>query len=202
MSWQPDYVSVAELKAWHHITDAVDDAEIALYCTGASRAVDTHTNRQFGVVAAVEERRYCAWADPEAGRWVVDVDDFQTAVGLLVKVSIAGVLTAVTLFDPLPINAAALGRPWEQLSISRDSAVQPSGIDFDVYVTALWGWTAVPTTVKLASRLQASRFAIRRESPYGIAGSPDQGSELRLLSRVDPDVGVSLNGLRRPRAVG
>jgi hypothetical protein len=61
-----------------------------------------------------------------------------------------------------------------------------------VKVTALWGWTAVPVAVKQATLLQASRFFSRRHSPYGVAGSPELGSEIRLLARVDPDVGVSL----------
>jgi len=60
-----------------------------------------------------------------------------------------------------------------------------------------WGWSAVPVPVKEATYLQASRFHSRRDSPYGIAGSPDQGSELRLLSRVDPDVAVSLSDFVR-----
>jgi hypothetical protein len=57
----------------------------------------------------------------------------------------------------------------------------------------------VPSAVKLATRLQASRFMARRDSPYGVAGSPDAGSEIRLLSRVDPDVAVALRGFSRPR---
>jgi hypothetical protein len=46
--------------------------------------------------------------------------------------------------------------------------------------------------------LQASRFYARRDSPYGVAGSPDLGSEVRLLSKVDPDVAVSLADYVRP----
>jgi len=50
----------------------------------------------------------------------------------------------------------------------------------------------VPTTVKQATLLQASRVFARREAPFGVAGSPDMGSELRLLEKVDPDVAVML----------
>ena len=62
----------------------------------------------------------------------------------------------------------------------------------ELAITGLWGWPAVPTSVKVATLLQASRFAIRRDSPYGIAGSPSEGSELRLLAAVDPDVKVAI----------
>jgi hypothetical protein len=40
--------------------------------------------------------------------------------------------------------------------------------------------------------LQASRLDFRRVAPAGVAGSPETGSEVRLLARVDPDVAVSL----------
>jgi len=48
-----------------------------------------------------------------------------------------------------------------------------------------------------ACLLQSSRIAARRDSPFGVAGSPETGSELRLLDRVDPDVAVTLSRYRR-----
>jgi hypothetical protein len=66
-----------------------------------------------------------------------------------------------------------------------------------VEVRATFGWTAIPDLVISATLLQAGRFASRRDSPYGIAGSPDTGSELRLLDKVDPDVAVMLAPLTR-----
>jgi len=62
----------------------------------------------------------------------------------------------------------------------------------DLTVTALWGWTEVPQAVKAATLLQVARFAARRDSPYGIAGSPDEGGEMRLLAALDPDLRTSL----------
>ena len=46
----------------------------------------------------------------------------------------------------------------------------------------------VPDGVKVATLLQAARYFKRRESPYGIAGSPEMGSEMRLRAELDPDV--------------
>lgn len=198
MAWKPDYITSAELKSYLRIFDTVDDAEIAVAVTAASRAIDDHCNRQFGKVDAAEERLYTARPDYERGRWVVDIDDLMTATGLVV--TIAGVAT--TAFTKEPVNAAPKTRPWTRLVVDSDSPVTPTGDPYEVSATAVWGWTAVPVAVKQAARLQGSRFHSRRDSPYGIAGSPDQGSELRLLSRVDPDVGVSLRDYRRPRAVG
>lgn len=201
MAWAPDYITAAELRTYMRIGDVDDDTELALAVTAASRAVDNHCNRQFGATAGAEQRFYTARYDYGRGRWVIDVDDFMTpaAAGLVVTVTDVG---TITLYDKEPINAAAKGKPWTRLVVRTTSTVMPTGAEFEVGVTANpWGWTATPSAVKLASKLQGSRFHSRRDSPYGIAGSPQEGSELRLLSKLDADVAVSLRGLVRPRAV-
>jgi hypothetical protein len=71
-------------------------------------------------------------------------------------------------------------------------AAPQSSDDYEATITVKWGWTAFPVPVVNAAKLQTARFVARRDSPYGIAGSPDQGSEMRLLARVDPDVAVIL----------
>ncbi|WP_211288847.1 hypothetical protein [Actinophytocola xinjiangensis] len=97
-----------------------------------------------------------------------------------------------------PRNAGPEGRPWTELAIPDAFAVgarfgQPDG----VRVTARFGWTTVPVAVEQASLLQASRLVARRSAPFGVAGSPEVGSEMRLLAKVDPDVAVTLDGYRR-----
>lgn len=198
MVWAPDYLTLAELKAFVKVDDAVDDVQLAMAITAASRAVDEHCNRQFGQVAAAEERRYTAWYDHERGRWVVDIDDLQDATGLTVEVD----GDAVTPYTLEPVNAVLKGKAWTRLVVSDESAVLPAGDANEVAIEALWGWSAVPASVKQATALQGNRLASRRTSPLGVAGSPEAGSELRLLARVDPDVAVSLQGLVRPRKTG
>ena len=194
MAWAPDYVTAVELKAFLRISDTDDDTFLALAISAASRAIDLFCNRQFGAVSgAAEERFYTAEWDKRRCRWFVSVDDLMTDTDLSVEVN--GV--AVTTITAHPINAAVIDRPWTSLWFDTDSAVFPTGVEDEVSVTAFWGWTSVPDTIKQACLLQASRFFARRTSPFGIAGSPDMGSELRLLSKVDPDVGVSLSPYQR-----
>jgi hypothetical protein len=197
MAWAPDYVTLAALKTYLRISDNVDDADLAIDITAASRAIDDHCNRQFGKVTAAEARIYTPRPDYERGVWVVDIDDLDDVTGLAVLVG----GSAVTSYTLEPVNAVVKGKVWTRLVISADSSVQPTGTDNEAAITAKWGWTTAPVSVGHACRLQASRFNARRGSPYGVAGSPDQGSEMRLLARVDPDVGVSLRGYRRERAV-
>jgi hypothetical protein len=52
----------------------------------------------------------------------------------------------------------------------------------------------VPASVKLAALLQATRLFKRKEAPFGVAGSLELGSELRLLAKLDPDVEMLLGG--------
>ncbi len=196
MAWAPDYVDVDVLANYMRIGDDADDVELAIAASAASRAIDDHCNRQFGLADVAEERRYSAWFDSTWSRWVVPVDDLMTVDGLAVEVSNSGVLTG---FVKEPRNAASKGRPWTRLTVDGASSVQPTGDEYEVAVTARWGWSAVPIQVKQATLLQASRFHSRRDSPYGIAGSPTEGSEMRLLSKLDPDVAVSLRALMRPR---
>lgn len=82
MAWAPDYVTTAELRtfATRH-TDTVDDTQLGLAVTGASRAVDRHTNRQFGKVDTAEERLYPAVWDRRRRRWVVEIDDLMDDTG-------------------------------------------------------------------------------------------------------------------------
>jgi uncharacterized phiE125 gp8 family phage protein len=193
MAWAPDYVTSAELKSYLHIDDANDDAQIALAIAAASRAIDTHCGRQFGSVSPIEERFYTGRWERRRRRWVVEVDDIMTTTSLTVEVE----GQAITEYQLEPSNAEFKGRPWTHLVVSPDSSVMPTGEQDEVAITGTWGWTAVPSSVKQATLLQASRFFARRGSPYGVAGSPDEGTELRLLSRVDPDVGVALAPFKR-----
>jgi hypothetical protein len=170
--------------------ETLDDAFLTMDVPAASRAVDRHTHRQFGKVDASEARRYSARWDRRRWRWVVDIDDLYSAAGLTVAVA-AG---AVDVFELEPVNALKVGKVYERLIVEPESANQPAGREENevTITTDKWGWAAIPLPVKLATLQQGTRFAWRREAPAGVAGSPDQGSEIRLLARLDPDVSVML----------
>lgn len=185
MAWAPNYCEDTDLADYARIPDTDDDVQLGLAISAASRAIDRHCRRQFGLVATPEARRYRVRS--RCGYWVATVDDLMTTTGLLVD--------GQAVVDPelTPLNAAAEGRPWTALEVD-ESAVDDRG---RVSITASWGWTTVPTAVVEACLLQASRVFARRGAPFGIAGSPDSGSEMRLLAKVDPDVAVSLEPYRR-----
>ena len=200
MTWEPNYLTVPEGRAYLRIQDGDDDTEIAAVITAASRAIDLTCNRQFGIVAAAEVRYYTAAWDRELDRWIIEIDDLMTtpAVGAITVQDGDGTpLGIIDKYTLTPRNAASRSRPWTEIIVKPDAAIQPTGVIDEVAAVALWGWSTVPVPIKQACYLQMNRLLARRDSPYGVAGSPDLGSELRLLARLDPDVAVSVSTYRR-----
>lgn len=189
MAWQPDYVDITgageDIQEYLRIDDSADDYWLGLGVSAASRAVDRATRRQFGRLEVAAPRRYrLRWS--YLACWpVADIDDLMSTDQLTVD----GV--PVTVPELYPLNAAADGVPWTQLAVATGTVGQV------VTVSERWGWLAIPDVIEQATAIQAGRFAKRRDALFGIAGSPDAGSEMRLLARLDPDVAVLVDTVRR-----
>lgn len=181
MTWQPDYCTSAELKSYLNISDSADDAFVALWITTASRNVDDYCGRQFGQVAIAEARTYTPQWDRHLCKYVTDIDDLQDTTGLAIVDSNSDTVTDYTLE---PVNASQKGRPYERITTTTRTG--------DLTPTALWGWSSVPSAAKVGLLLQAARLNSRRNSPFGVAGSPMEGSQVRLLAQLDPDFRTSL----------
>lgn len=199
MTWRPDYATAAQVKAFLRIVDTDDDAEIGTAITAASRAIDGFTHRQFGKVDAAEQRTYEAYHDRfrphlhwaqgfcDRGVWAVEIDDLAADTGLVV--SVGGV--TVTDYTLEPLNANAKGKVYERLVFGPNAEAVPDYANPVVDLTTdQWGWSAVPTPILHACKIQTGRFVKRRDALFGVAGSPQDGSELRLLAKLDPDVQV------------
>lgn len=185
MAWAPDYTTLAGLKSYLRIDDTADDVFLAVWITTVSRNVDDFCGRQFGQTLA-ESRTYTPVWDRHLSRYVTVIDDLQDITGLAIVDENS---TAVTDFTFQPVNALQKGRPYERILTTASTG--------DLTATGLWGWSAVPSAAPTGVYLQAARLAKRRDSPFGIAGSPSEGSEIRLLAQLDPDFRTSLKPLRR-----
>ena len=191
MAWAPDYVTTAELRSYlTRSSVTVDDTYLGMAVTAASRVVDDWCGRQFGKVDAPEARTFAAEYDASRRRWYVPIDDLHSTTGLTVNADDDDDQTydqAITDYQLWPVNAPQKGRPWERIVVNRASTVTPYAWDHEVAVSGLFGWAAVPVAVQEATLIEAARIYMRRVSPFGIAGSPETGSELRLLRAVDVD---------------
>lgn len=198
MPWAPDYVDAAALA--DYLDDAGDGSTLlaadTARLTGASkaacRAVDTSCSgairRQFG--SANGTRKYRVRATRSG--YVAEIDDLQTVAGLTV---LADGVAVASGWELRPLNALEDGKAYTRIVLPVAAC--------QVEITATpWGWTTVPDVVVEASLLQGSRFYMRRVAPFGVAGSPQDNSEVRLLERVDPDVAVMLRGYRRSKGLG
>lgn len=204
MAWKPDYCTLAELKAHLRITDTDDDGPLATVITAASRAIDHEAGRQFGSVTPVVARTYSIdcqlYLD---GRPAVAIDDLHSSVGLVVDTDDDDTGTYSTEwtigedFTLWPYNASLDGKPWTHLLSRSGSSLTFPRYPNSIRVTALWGWAAVPSVVKTACLIQSSRFFVRRDAAFGVAGSPEVGSEVRLLDRLDPDVALLVSSVKR-----
>ena len=162
----------------------------------ASRMVDDYTGRFFykdGTTAAPVTRYYTAqdW-------WTTNIDDTYYISEIATDDNFDQLYTTVWATSDYmvePVNNPRRGWPWTRL-LAIGSYIFPYNLPQSVRVKAVWGWTAIPNEVQMATKIQASRLFVRRQSPFGIAGSPEIGT-VRLGSRLDPDVEVLLRPFRK-----
>lgn len=204
MAWEPDYITAEQLKDEWRDTEDVDDVQYQRAVTGASRAIDLFTHRQFGKTSAPEARYYTPWYDEDLGMWVAWIDDMQSTTGIAVALDTSDdntFSTTLTASDYIlrPRNALVKNRPYTQLAILSGASAQPLRRPDSIRITVnVWGWTAVPATIELATTIQGSRFLSRRDAPFGIVGSPEDKSQMRLKAELDPDVKVMVQEYQRP----
>lgn len=192
MPWAPDYVSADDVAAFVRVDDDVDDADYARAATTASRAIDRAAHRQFGKTTSEARFFTPRWSSTRSA-WVIETDDYVSISEVAVDPGDGTWTVAdLTKVKRLEANAATESRPYERLAVR--SAYMPAftyPLDC-VRVTGVFGWASVPVAIEEATLLQASRLASRRDSPFGVAGSPENGSEVRLLAKLDPDVLTSI----------
>lgn len=197
MAWKPDYCTVDQLKLFVKIEEEIDDTILAMAISSASRAVDRAANRQFGTTTTAVDRYYTAEWDRRTSRWLVSIDDVMDVTGLAVTYDGLDDLsfsTTLTGFAKKPLNAAADGIPYTELVLATGAGGSVAG---GIKVHAIFGWTAVPSAIVDATLMQANRFLSRMDSPFGVAGSPEAGTEMRLLPKLDPDVALAVRSYYR-----
>ena len=178
------YASVAELKTWIGITDAVDDTLLATVLDEASRDIDNYCGRIFYQTAAGTVRYYMARRSDEL--LIADcVSLTEVATDADGDRTYEDTWTA-TDYDLLPENAAADSEPYTTIAVAPGGDYGfPSGVRKGVKLTGVWGWPAVPGAVKQACLLRAAWIFNRRGTPLGLAGSADIG--MVRVGRWDPD---------------
>lgn len=196
------YATLSELKAEIGIPDAdtVDNTALTLALDAASAQVDAFCDRTFTADSVATTRDYMV---TDTGR--LDIDPVSTLTGLIVQTddnadgTYETTWTVGTDFRIEPTNATAAGVPWERLVALGTRWFPRNTYRPGVRVTAKFGWPGgtVPAAVKKATLIQAARLFKRKDAPFGVAGSVEFGSEMRLLEKIDPDALALLKRYRR-----
>jgi hypothetical protein len=190
------YCTLNELKASLNITDSVDDTALEAAIEAASRMIDDYTERFFysnGTVGSPVTRYYTA-VDP----YTINIDDITTVSEVATDDNFDRTFETVWgTSDYLvePINNPIKSFPYNRV-LAIGSYIFPYQLPQSVRIKGVWGFTAVPDQINMATLIQSSRLFGRRQSPFGIAGSPDLGT-VRLFSRLDADVEVLLRPFRK-----
>jgi hypothetical protein len=158
--------------------------------------IDDYTARFFYQDGSAQSPvvRYYTAQDP----WTMNVDDITTITQIATDDNFNqtwDTVWATSDFMVEPINNPRKGWPYTRL-LATGRYVFPYYLPQAVKVTGIWGWTAIPSEVNQACIIQSSRLFVRRQSPFGIAGTPELGT-VRLTSRLDPDVEALLRPFRK-----
>ena len=198
-SVQPNnvYTTLADVRNSLQIEDSLDDNEIQMAILAASRMIDDYCQRSFyqeGTLAA-PVTKYFTPVNP----WYLEIDDLVQPTEIASRANQSGPFTQIWNLDTdvmyEPVNNPETGKPVTRL-LAIQTYVFPYFFPQTVKITGVWGWSSIPYEVELACKIQAARLFIRKQSPFGIAGSVELGT-VRLNSRLDPDVEMLLKTYRR-----
>lgn len=198
------YTTLAEVKNGLQIDDIYDDTAIEAAILAASRMIDDYCQRFFykeGTVQNPATKYYTAYSP-----WYIETDDIVQVTELACDPdfdqSYAQIWNVTT--PPLdvmyePVNNPSQGFPYTRI-LAIGSYVFPYFFPQTVRIKGIFGYPEVPYEVQLACKIQASRLFVRKQSPFGIAGSVELGT-VRLNSRLDPDVEMLLKTFRRNKGL-
>lgn len=201
MAFAP-YATLPEFKAWVTLTDTVDDVVMSDVLDSTTRWIDEYCDRHFwqdGATGSEVARTF-----ETCHRYHLEIDDLVPGTVTSFKTDESGdgvyeITWSVSDYQLQPVNrpnggpfttVAAVGSrqfplPW--IYGRRTNRVE---------VTGVWGWPAVPDTVRQACLIQSQRVLKRRYSPEGVAGFGEFGA-VRIGSRLDPDVQQLLDPYKR-----
>lgn len=180
------YATLSEAKARLGIpvADTGDDSIIENIIEAASRQIDKFCNRQFFQNVA-QVRYYTAASDV-----LVFIDDCVSISAVATDRNLDrtwGTVVAVSDTELAPLNASVLGFPYTELRMKPLASNEfDLGLDL-IKITGTWGWPAVPDAVNEACLLLTSRLFRRKDSPFGVTGGGEVGTQI-VISGVDPDI--------------
>jgi hypothetical protein len=193
------YATLLDVKNALRITDSLDDSLLETAIESASRMVDGFTARTFSN-AGTAVRNFAA---TDAINLIIDDAITVTEVASTDEIGDTYTIWKPTDYQLEPLNARADGlySPYTGIRAVNDYSWPVVDQQALVRITGTWGWPTVPTAVKQATIIQASRLFKRLDSPLGVAGFGDLGA-IRVSRFLDSDVEQLLMPYRIMRNFG
>jgi hypothetical protein len=179
------YATLSDVKAALRITDSIDDTLLETAIESASRMIDGFTARTFSN-AGTAVRNFAA---TDAINLIIDDAITVTKVESTDEIGDTYTEWTATDYQLEPVNGRVDGLYYPYTGIRAVNTYSWPVVDYQalVRITATWGWASVPTAVKQATIIQASRLFKRLDSPLGVLGMGDMG-QIRVSRYLDPDV--------------
>lgn len=182
------YVSLTDMKLLLGIGDTNDDTPLQLALDAATAWIDQFTGRSF--VAEAGATKYFYPTNPNLLTLSPDIRTITSvAVDSRGDGTYATSLTNGTHYQPMPFQGIPDSGIYSSLQILGNSS-QSFGTAQRVKVVGDWGYVVggqAPAPVRLACQMQATRWFMRKDAPFGILQSVDLGQFTRL-GKLDPDV--------------
>lgn len=197
------YCALSEIKTYIGLSGSGQDTNLESAVESASREIDQYCGRIFYETTS-QVRTYTP-----TNRYELEVDDISTVTGLVVKLdttddgSYDTTLTINTDFIVSPVNRSNVldqNQPITMLKILDKRSSERFDVDIinNVQVTAKYGFSSVPSAIKQATFLQATRLFKRKDSPFSTYGNPQTGTA-ELFNRFDPDALKLIKGYTKYR---
>ena len=179
------YATLTDVKNALRITDALDDSLLETAIESASRMIDGYTARTF-YNGGTAVRNFAA---TDALNLIIDDAISVTTVQSTDEVGDTYTTWTANDFQLEPLNSRSDGlyMPYTGIRAVGDYTWPVVDQQALCKITAVWGWAQVPTAIKQATIIQASRLFKRLDSPLGVAGFGDMGA-IRVGRYLDPDV--------------
>ena len=175
------------------VSDPADDELIHEIAEAASRMIDEYCGQFFYSTAGT------AYYTPPLHK-IVETDPFTAVTSIATDEDGDGVYETVWQagdYYTQPYNAAMFGKPYTAIQVAPDGdQVFSPSIDKSVKLVATFGWASVPKAVQQACIIAATTLYEGRKAPFGIVGSSEQGTVLRLSNRLHPEAALLLEPYR------
>ena len=179
------YATLLDVKNALRITDSLDDSLLETAIESASRMVDGFTARTF-TNAGTAIRNFAA---TDGINLIID-----DAIEVIEVASTDEIGSTYTIWKPTdyqlePLNDRVDGlySPYTGIRAVGDFTWPVVDQQALVRITAVYGFPAIPSAVKQATIIQASRLFKRLDSPLGVLGMGDMGA-IRVSRFLDSDV--------------